>query len=213
MKIPIVLIGGGGHCLSCIDVIRAENKYEIAGILDSPDKVGSIISGVKITGTDDDIPEMVKKYGNFLITVGQIKSPSSRIRLFENVEKLGGNFPVVTSPLSYISPSAVIGSGTVIMHRSIVNANAFIGKCCIINSGALIEHESRVGDFSHISTQAVVNGQVTIGMRSFVGSNAVISNNLSLPEDIVIAAGACVFKSPGTSGTYIGNPARKINDQ
>jgi len=32
-KQKIILIGGGGHCKSCIDVIEEEGKYEIAEIL------------------------------------------------------------------------------------------------------------------------------------------------------------------------------------
>jgi hypothetical protein len=30
----IILVGGGGHCKSCIDVIENENKYKIIGIID-----------------------------------------------------------------------------------------------------------------------------------------------------------------------------------
>ena len=30
----IVLVGGGGHARSCIDVIEMENKFSIAGIVD-----------------------------------------------------------------------------------------------------------------------------------------------------------------------------------
>jgi acetyltransferase-like isoleucine patch superfamily enzyme len=73
----------------------------------------------------------------------------------------------------------------------------------------LIEHEAFIGDFCHISTHAVVNGQVQIGNNSFIGSNSVIANNVSLPDRIIVAAGACILKSPGETGTYIGNPAKK----
>ena len=37
----IVLIGGGGHCKSVIDVIEQENKFEIAGIIDKPELLNS----------------------------------------------------------------------------------------------------------------------------------------------------------------------------
>ena len=30
----IILIGGGGHCKSVIDVIEQEGKFQIAGIID-----------------------------------------------------------------------------------------------------------------------------------------------------------------------------------
>ena len=31
----ILLIGAGGHCLSCIDVIEAEKKFKIVGLIDN----------------------------------------------------------------------------------------------------------------------------------------------------------------------------------
>ena len=186
---PIILIGGGGHCLSCIDVLESAKVFEIAGILDNSDKAGNSLLGIKIIGTDDDIPRLAGKYKNFLITIGQIKSSEKRIRIYETVKKYGGILPVVISPKAYVSPSAVINEGTIIMHNALINAKAVIGKGCIINTGALVEHEVTIGDFCHISTHAIVNGQVSVGMNSFIGSNAVIANNVSLPEKIIVAAG------------------------
>jgi sugar O-acyltransferase (sialic acid O-acetyltransferase NeuD family) len=206
----IVLIGGGGHCLSCIDVLRLENRFEIVGILDAPEKFGTSVMGIEVIGNDDDIPRFAGIYKNFLITIGQIKHSEKRVRIFETVTKHNGNLPVIISPKAYVSPSAIIGEGTIIMHNALVNAKAVVGKSCIINTGALLEHEASIGDFCHISTHAVVNGQVSIGNHSFIGSNAVIANNVSLPEKIIVAAGASILRSPGQTGTYIGNPARKF---
>lgn len=205
----IILIGGGGHCVSCIDVLRANKNYEICGILDTPEKVGKLISGIRIIGTDSDIPVMANKYGNFLITVGQIKSCETRIRIYREVKKYGGNLPVIISPKAYVSPDAFIDEGSIIMHNTLVNANASIGKNCIINTGALVEHEAVIGDFCHISTHAVVNGQVVIGSKSFIGSNSVIANNLIVPDESIVSAGACLLKAPLEKGIFIGNPAKK----
>ena len=205
---PIVLIGAGGHCLSCIDVLESAKSYWVVGILDTVEKVGSKVSGIEVIGTDDDIPDMVKQYKNFLISIGQIKSPEKRIKIYNSVKKYGGILPVLISPKAYVSPSAVVGEGSIIMHNALINAGAVIGICSIINTGALIEHEAVINDFCHISTHAVVNGQVTIGKRSFLGSNSVIANNVSLPDEIIVAAGACIMKDPEKTGIYIGNPAR-----
>jgi sugar O-acyltransferase (sialic acid O-acetyltransferase NeuD family) len=169
---------------------------EIVGILDTFDKVGTTLLGIKVIGTDDDIPYLVSKYKNFLITIGQIKSSENRVRIYTIVKENGGNLPVVFSPKAYISPSAFINEGTIVMHNSLINAKAVIGKSCIINTGALIEHEVSIGDFCHISTQAIVNGQVKVGKHSFIGSNSVIANNVSLPDEIIVAAGACMLKTP-----------------
>ena len=40
---PLVLIGGGGHCKSCIDVIEASDQFVIKGILDIEPKLGEKI--------------------------------------------------------------------------------------------------------------------------------------------------------------------------
>lgn len=34
MKTEILLIGAGGHCPSCIDVIEQEGRFSIAGVVD-----------------------------------------------------------------------------------------------------------------------------------------------------------------------------------
>lgn len=207
---PIILIGGGGHCKSCIDVLQLQAKYEIVGILDRPELVGSHVMDYKIIGTDSDIRQLSDKYRNFLITVGQIKTPNKRIQIYNIVKDNGGNLPVIVSPLAYVSPSSLLNEGTIVMHKCIINSEAIIGKCGIINTGCLIEHEAIVSDFCHISTCSVINGQTRIGSRSFVGSNSVIANNLNLPDDIIVAAGAVILKSPGKTGVFIGNPAKGI---
>ena len=65
MKNDIILIGGGGHCKSCIDVIEQESVYSIAGIVDLPEKKGENILGYEIFANDDDISELANKYENF----------------------------------------------------------------------------------------------------------------------------------------------------
>ena len=37
-KIKLALIGGGGHAVSCIDVIEKTNKYKIVGLVDDKSK-------------------------------------------------------------------------------------------------------------------------------------------------------------------------------
>lgn len=209
-KQPIILLGGGGHCLSCIDVIEKTKKYYIIGILDPNEEISKSLKGYKILGDDSLINNYASKNYNFLITVGQIKSSSIRKNLHQMVKNANGNLPVIISPLAYVSESARIDEGTIVMHHALINTNAKIGKNCIINSKALIEHEATVGDFCHISTAACINGQVKVGSNSFIGSNSVIGNNIQVANNIVIAAGSQVLKDITVSGVYIGNPLKKI---
>lgn len=168
----ILLIGGGGHCKSVIDVIEQENRYKIAGIIDKKELIGQDVLGYKIIACDDDLDKLFKTYKNVIVTVGQIQSPKLRVKLFTKLKTIGYNIPVIISPLAYVSKHAAIDEGTIIMHHALVNASVNIGKNCIINTKALIEHDCTIEDNCHISTAAVVNGGVVVKDGTFFGSNA-----------------------------------------
>jgi sugar O-acyltransferase (sialic acid O-acetyltransferase NeuD family) len=194
MREDLILIGGGGHCHSCIDVIEEQSKFNIAGIVDIKEKLGRKILGYTVIACDEELNNLVKDFKYFLITLGFIKNPQTRIELFTTVVNFGGKFPVILSPYSFISKHSIIGDGTIIMHNAQVNANARIGSNCIINSGALVEHDALIGDHAHISTGAIVNGGSVVGNASFIGSGAVIVNNTIVPERSFIKANQLFIK-------------------
>jgi len=173
MKEKIILIGGGGHCRSAIDVIEQTNKYEIIGIVDTKENIGKKVFDYKIIGCDDDLETLFATCKNALITVGQIKSNTIRIKIYNRLKDIGFDFPTIISPLAYVSKYSQLGDGTIIMHHALVNANTKIGKNCIINTKALVEHDCIVEDNCHISTASVVNGGVVVKENTFFGSNAV----------------------------------------
>lgn len=207
---PIIFIGGGGHCISCIDVVEQTGLYHILGILDLPEKLGQKVLNYSIIGTENELERFLPECSDFLITVGQIRSSELREIIFHKVIKAGGSLPVIISPLAYVSPNARIDEGSVIMHHAMVNSGAIVGKGCILNTKSLIEHEAKIGNFCHISTAAVINGQAVVGDSCFIGSNTVVSNNTHIMANTVIAAGSQVLRNIELAGTYIGYPLRKI---
>ena len=197
----LLLVGGGGHCHSCIDVIEATGMHYIEGVV-QPKASSELVLGYPVIGSDDDLPQLLNSYKSALITVGQIKNPATRIRLFNLLKHLGAELPAVISPKAYCSKHSVMGEGSIIMHGAIVNAGARIGNNCIVNSQALVEHEVEIGDHCHISTGARVNGNVTIGEGSFVGSGAVIKEGIKVGENVIIGASQVVLRDV-PSGTVV----------
>ena len=74
-KPSLLLIGAGGHAKSCIDVIEQQNKYQIFGLVGSPDEVGSQIFNHKVQFVDESCP-------NWLI------SPNLRLLLLDRLEQI-----------------------------------------------------------------------------------------------------------------------------
>jgi sugar O-acyltransferase (sialic acid O-acetyltransferase NeuD family) len=183
-KPEIILVGAGGHCRSCIDVIEMEGRFTIAGIVERPGSVQdeSILS-YPVVGSDDDLPKLRKQVQHALVTVGQLSSPAVRKKLFDLLVELEFRLPVIISPFAYVSRHASIGSGSIIMHHAIINACALIGCNGIINTKALIEHDAVIGDHCHVSTGAIVNGGASVGEGSFLGSQSCTVQTVALGEN------------------------------
>jgi len=188
----ILLIGAGGHCKSCIDVIEQIGEWQIAGIIDRKDSGVTDVLGYPVIGCDDDLPELKKQYDYAFVTVGQIQSAELKIKLFNRLKSLGFKQPVLISPLAYVSKHAKVGEGSIVMHCAMVNAAAKIGNNCIINSKALIEHDAVIHDDCHISTGASINGVVVVGEQTFVGSHATTKQAIVIPSKSFIKAGSLV---------------------
>ncbi len=205
MNKKLILIGGGGHCKSVIEVAKSAG-YTILGILDIPEEIGKQVLDSKIIGVDDDIPQYIDK-AEFIITVGFIKNSTLRIKLYNQVLEAGGKLATLIASTAHVSEYATLGVGTVVMHQAFVNAGAVIGNNVIINSFANIEHDVHIGNQCHISTGTMVNGDCRVGDNCFIGSQSVLVNGITVCSDVIVGAGSLVRKSICQSGIYSGNPA------
>ena len=209
MKEPIVLIGGGLHCKTCIDVIEHEGRFYIKGIVDKKEKVGDTILGYPIIATDDDLLELATQYPNFFITVGDVDLFDVRRKLFCDLKKRGLKIPSIVSPLSYVSQHASIGEGTILFPFTVIDVESKVGNNCIINHATILGHEAIVGDNCHISANCVV-GKSSIGHDTFIGVNSFVNNGVEIAPHCVIGSGSNVIRSIAEPGVYVGNPAKKI---
>jgi sugar O-acyltransferase (sialic acid O-acetyltransferase NeuD family) len=203
-KIDLLLIGAGGHAAACIDVIESNGDFNIVGFVGMPSEVGSKKFGYEVIGSDKDLTAIRERYSNCLITLGQIKSPEQRIKLYDEAKKAGFAFPSIISHRAYLSPHAKVGEGTILMHDSLVNAGTLIGRNCIINTKSLVEHDSKIGDNCHVSTGAIINGSVVIGDNAFIGSSSTIRNGLKIGSGVVIGMGSTVLSDLDSNTTFFG---------
>jgi sugar O-acyltransferase (sialic acid O-acetyltransferase NeuD family) len=188
----ILLVGGGGHCRSVIDVIDLEGRFSVYGIIDKKENIGKRILNYEVIGTDEDLPNLKKEIKYAFVTIGHIYNIEPRKRIFNLLKELGFEIPVIVSPLAHVSKYSFIDEGTVVMHHVIINSNVKIGKNCIINTKALIEHDCEVGDNCHISTGVILNGSVKVGCNSFIGSGAICVEGANIPKRSFIKAGSLV---------------------
>jgi sugar O-acyltransferase (sialic acid O-acetyltransferase NeuD family) len=204
-KPGLILVGAGGHAHASMDVIEQHGGYQIAGLIGMPNERYDHHLGYAVIGTDDDLPELVKTIQYALITLGQIKTPAHRIRLYERVATLGFKLPTIISPTAYVSRHATLGTGSIVMNGAIVNAGASVGKNCIINTRALIEHDVKIADHCHVSTGAILNGNAVIGSGSFVGSGSLIKEGATIGQGCLIGMGLAVRHNLPDNAQFAGH--------
>lgn len=200
----LILVGGGGHCKSVMDVAESAG-FHILGVLDRPEFVGKDVLDYSVIGTDDDIPKYVSK-AEFVVTVGFIKNPDIRIRLFNQIKSVGGTLATIVASTAYVSKYAQLGEGSVVMHKAFVNADCKIGSNTIINTLANVEHDCVVGDNVHISTGVMLNGGCSVGNNVFIGSRSVVANCVSVCDNVIVGAGSLVRKTITIPGLYANGP-------
>ncbi len=199
----IILIGAGGHAVSCIDVIESGGHFRIAGLVGTEKELHPRVCGYEVIATDRDLVRLAEEYRYAFVTLGQIKSSETRRHLYEYAREVGFDFPVIVSPNAHVSQHAQIGEGSIIMCGATLNADVRVGTNCIINSHALVEHGARVGNHCHISTGAIINGNVRVGVGSFVGSGALTRHGVSIGAGCVVGMGSVVKRDLLNGTTHI----------
>jgi sugar O-acyltransferase (sialic acid O-acetyltransferase NeuD family) len=191
-KSDLVLVGGGGHARACLDVIRAEGRFRVVGIVDKPELLGTTVLGVPVIGADEDLPALTARGLSFLVALGQIRTPEPRMRLYATLKQLGAALPTIVAPMAHVAPDAEVGEGSIVMHMAVIGPGSRVGVNCIVNSRALVEHDARVGDHCHIATGALVNGGCLVADEVFIGSGAVLRQGIRIGKRAVVGMGAVV---------------------
>ena len=111
---------------------------------------------------------------------------------------------VFVGPFVEIQNDVVVGENTRIQSHSFICSNVTIGSDCFIGHGVMFTNDK------FYNRELSKNFLPTVlGNKVYVGSNATILP-ISICDDVVIGAGSVVTKDITESGTYVGNPARKL---
>ncbi len=214
VKKKIVLVGGGGHSKVVIAQLRMLNEFEIIGIVDKEDLIGSEKSGIRFIGTDIDLKDVYRKGTRYtLITVGSTCDNIKRQELYDMAKAIGFKFPVITSPMAIVDKTVRIHEGTIIMPGCVVNVDSIIGRNCIINTSAIVEHDCRIKDHCHIAPGVHVSGGVEIGDMSFIGIGSSILQGIKIGRNVTVGAGCVVTGDIPDHSIVVGIPGRIIKNK
>ena len=162
----LIILGAGGYGKTVADV-AAQLGYTHIAFLDD------MRTGENILGSCSDFKkffdgntEMYPAFGN----------NEYRIRWLKRLLEAGIPVPTLVHPRAYVSPTAAIGTGTVVLPMAVVNTGVTVEMGCIINIGALIDHDSVIEEGTHLAPGAIVKAENRIRPGSKIDSGIVIEN-------------------------------------
>jgi sugar O-acyltransferase (sialic acid O-acetyltransferase NeuD family) len=207
----ILLFGVGNQVHYTIDIIEKENKYEIAGIIDSVHPIGSERYGYKVLGRQDNLISIVDEYkiDAGLITIGD---NWSRSIVYNAIIQQMPSFEFINAihPSVIIGKNVELGFGIVMMAGVIVNPLAKIGNFTFFATGCQIEHDCIIEDYASVSAGSVMGGYVTVGKFSAITLGVTILDRLKIGENSVIGSGSLVLKDIPDNVLAHGNPINKV---
>ena len=158
----LLIVGAGQFGCVAKEIAESMNKYDKIDFLDDSNPIA--------IGKVEDYLKFKSKYKYFCVAIGNSKV---REQIIEKLEKYFVLESII-SPKSYISKSALIGSGTIIEAFAIINTEAKVGKSSLICSHSIINHNAEIEDFCHINCGAIVKSNSKVIKHSKIDYGKIV---------------------------------------
>lgn len=203
----IVIIGDSGHA-KVIEDIATSNGFRVVAKLDDKYEIYSTKGSLTI-GPTNSLLAMIEECPTLGVVIA-IGSNVIRKKLVESFKLPNHYYRTLIHESATISPSAVIGLGSVVMPGAVINAGTVVGDHVIINSSSVVEHDCVVENYAHVSPNATLTGGVHVGEGTHVGASATIIPSKKIGKWAVLGAGAVVTSDLQDNVLAVGVPASVV---
>ena len=157
--------------------------YQVLGMLDDQSP------GEKVVGTFEDACRQFPR-DSVAIALGiGYNDLAARWQAWQRIRCAGWSSPALVHPRAFVSRSAQLGEGTLVMAGAIVDRQVHIGEASVLWPGACVNDDVKVGANTFVSPNATLCGEARIGAHSFIGAGAVLADGAVVPEGSFVKMG------------------------
>ena len=207
----IAFLGTGDLAIDLCERVQLWNQYEVVGFFDGSLETGTVVCGFPVLGDDDDVEDLYKKgvFDYIYIAIGYLNFQVREIlyNRFKGVVPMAN----IISPTAYVHPTASLGEGIQLSDGVYIAQHAVVEDNVLITLHSIVNHGGHVKKHSYLSTRVTTAGNVTIGERCFVGVGVVISDGVTICDDVWLSPSSVVVTDIKKSGQYMSQAARLFN--
>jgi sugar O-acyltransferase (sialic acid O-acetyltransferase NeuD family) len=209
-KVKLCIVGAGGFARETLLIAKAlydlEDVYyrqKIVFLVKDEDWSEELIMNVPQIKESDFDPE---KY-DAVVAIGD---PVLRKKIVEKLP-VHTKFTNLIHPKADVSEFVTLGKGIIIASGVIITCNVSIGKHAQLNLNSTIGHDCIIDDYFTASPSVSISGSCIIKEQVYLGTGSLLREGIFITNNSIIGMGAVVVKKIKEKGTYIGNPARKLD--
>lgn len=148
------------------DIARQSGKYEQIYFLDDGQETSDLILGtcLEYMKFADGNTEMYPAFGNNEMRLNWMKKLSDAQIVL----------PRLIHATAYVSPTAEVEAGTVVLPLAIINTDCRIQSGCIINCGSIVDHGCVIEEGVHISPGTVIKAENRIPRATKIEAGEVV---------------------------------------
>ncbi|HHU07967.1 MAG TPA: PglB [Clostridiaceae bacterium] len=142
----LLIVGAGAHGRVVFETAQALGSFRRIDFLDD----------VAITAIDKIENGLLNYRNDFQQAFVALGQNDLRKHWFYRLREVGYEVPSLIHPNAYVSASAKLAAGVVVLPNAVVHTNARVDLGSIIGIGGLIDHDAIVEAFCHIDSGCIV---------------------------------------------------------
>ena len=205
MSDKIIIIGGKGTAVVIAEqILDAKENFnmnvDFLGFAFDDPSFGSEINGFPILGKSSEIFDKYKDDEDvkFIFQLYRPDLLKERIALKESLRIPKNRYYTFVHPSAFVSKSANIGVGSIILAHCVINCNVKIGE---FNTNNFIAGHTCIGS------------GLSVGFGNFFGLNSSYRNMIKIGDYNFFGMAANVVKEVSSSMFMLGNPAKSVKKE
>jgi acetyltransferase EpsM len=204
----LIIIGGGGHASVVVEAALSDRRgWRILGFV-APNAESELAGRLDVPYLGDDTTLQDYATASAVLGFGALPPSDARTLALNRLGAMVARWATIVHGSAWVSPTATLGEGTVVMAGAVVQTGARVGAHVIVNSGAVVEHDVSLADHVQVAPGAVIGGGTSVGSGVYIGLGASVRDHVEIGAGAIIGMGSCVVKNVSAGSIVMGDRAR-----